>query len=363
MKKKAFINIILLGFVLVFSVVVFLATTADDIVWKNKYFNLKKITDNHAFALAGAYHNGQENDSSDPIGYAEIIANEILNNSNLGVDASDYITVTWYFPSDGSILNQLQAIGSGNIQPSPSGDAYVTVTVTDYQHDNFWYRFLGKNQFEFDLGSTVDLIWNPDVPIDSLPIIVNGCDQDYNVGDEFDFLLGAFNIYSDMDNDNFYALGEPGEPPPPAQQEFSHFKNMLSKILNNDASIFSIDNNDTISIADVEWNDINNDVKMTSQTFDITDFEPTQMSIIVADCNSTNEDIIVQKNIPIKITEVLCGDDPIQIQSDINDGVDIFAPTQVYWKKSTPSCNSTPYFRIHFEVLEESENTNDEELR
>ena len=348
MKKKAFINIILLGFILITSVIVFLSTTSDDIVWKNKYFNLKKITDSTALALAKSYNINQY--ELDPVSIAQGVADNILNNSNLGSDASDYMTYSWCFKNP-----TLGIICSDKCGLNPECGGTVSAIITNYQHDNFWYKFLGKDQFTFEeIKSTAQVLSTPlDTVPDNLPIAVNGCTQDYPVGTEFDFMLSAHDIYTDIDNDSFFALSEPGG----GQSSFAHFKNTISDILDDKESNFDL--NTTTTISNVLWDDVDNDVKQVSQSFDITTLEDTHMSIIVLDCNSTATDLKIQKILPIKLTDVYCAPNVADLESAILNGDDLFAEPNPFWFKTVPSCNSTSYFRIHFEV---TDRTNDTQL-
>ncbi|MEA3497585.1 MAG: hypothetical protein U9R16_00865 [Campylobacterota bacterium] len=357
MKKKAYINIILLGSMLFVAIIVFVSTTADDIVWKNKYFNLQKIVDSHASALAKGYHvHKNELESVDPVAGARVIANNILNNSPLGaeVDASDYIDDSFCFKND---LTTCSISDECTNDSNCRGE--VTATITNYQHDNFWYRFLGKDQFELDVVAREMLLYDPNHLYDFLPIAINGCTKDYYadgiVGQEFDFILSAHDKYTDDNNTRFYALSEPGG----GQSSYAHFKNMIADILDNKTSEFDL-NSAITTISNVDYDDMDNDVKQVSQSFDITDLTDTEMSIVVLDCNSTAIELDFQGSLPILLTDVYCAPDEVLLETALSNGVDVFgADDYLYWAKTTPSCNSTSYFRIHFEVLEATDNTSD----
>ncbi|MEA3553640.1 MAG: hypothetical protein U9R39_04440, partial [Campylobacterota bacterium] len=136
------------------SIVVFLSTTSDDIVWKNKYFNLKKITDSTALALSKSYNINQY--ELNPVTIAEDVANNILDNSNLGSDASDYMTYSWCFKGD------VGCTVSTDCSTNPECGGIVSAIITNYQHDNFWYKFLGKDQFVFEeIKSTAQILSTP----------------------------------------------------------------------------------------------------------------------------------------------------------------------------------------------------------
>ena len=352
MKKRAYINIILIGFVLIASVVVFVSTTADDVVWKNKYFNLKKITDSAAFALGNGYKENQYELREDAKAAAKDIADAILNNSNLGQDASSYITYDWCFKDgDGSTADGCPISTECSLNDDCAGT--VTATITNYQHDNFWYKFMGKDQFIFDhIASRAD-INGGDFTTDSyfLPIAINGCDKDddefFKVGNSFDYILDAHDRYTDDNFATFYALSEPGG----GQSSFAHFKNMITDILDDKKSEFDIET-DITTISNVDWEDVDNDVKQVSQSFDITTLTPTNMAVLVLDCNSTATDLKVKGLLPILLTDVYCAPNVVDVEAAMANGDDLFIEPSTLWFKTVPSCNSTSYFRLHFEVTD-----------
>ena len=341
MKKKAYINIILIGAMLIVSVVVFVSTTADDIVWKNKYFNLKKITDSTAFSLAKAYNLNQN--ELDPVAIAEGIADNILSNSNLGSDASNYMTPpVWCFRDDCNVsescFNNEDCAGT------------VTATITNYPHDNFWYKFLGKDQFIFEhIESRVQILGGPITEVsDFLPIAVNGCTQDYPLGDEFSFILKAYDLYDDNDNVGLFGINDPSG----GQSSFAHLKNMISNILDGQASNFSLDEN--ISIVTVESDVISNDVKQISDgpVFDITNFTGEYMSIAVLDCNSTADNPIIKEILPVYVTDVSCAEDPTHPDNDMLLNLDgsIFTDTSLVWDNECSANPEIEVFRLDFRV-------------
>ncbi|MEA3553639.1 MAG: hypothetical protein U9R39_04435 [Campylobacterota bacterium] len=339
MKKKAFINIILLGFILISSVVVFVSTTADDITWKNKYFNLKKITDNSVLALAKHYN--EHNSVQD----AQDIANGILSNSKLGRDALDYITYTWDFDSE------------------PNS---VKATITNYKHKSFWYKFLGKDEFIFkSVESQAQMIDSPLEQVGNfVPLAVNGCENEYNDGDEFDFLLKAYDLYQDDDYVGFFGLYDPSG----GQSSFAHLKNLVDDVIKDKTSDFDV-TKDVVSIVSVLSEDINNDVKQISQSFGIDGFEKKDMTIVVLDCESTADEPVVQKLLPITMNSVACAQcckDPFMgfcmpsiictFVDKLNDLTgDVFS--DMIWASDSNTCNKNELFTINFEVLPTTKST------
>ena len=339
MKKRAFINIILLGFLLISSVVVFVSTTADDVVWKNKYFNLKKITDNSVLALAKHYN---ENKS---VQDAEDIANGILSNSKLGRDALEYINYTWDFDSEPNT---------------------VTATLTNYKHASFWYKFLGKQEFIFKtVESQAQMIETSLTQVDNfVPLAVNGCEEEFKDGDEFDFLLKAYDLYTGDDYVGFFGLYDPNG----GQSSFAHLKNLVDDVMKDKISDFDV-KEDIISIVTVLSPEISNDVKQISQSFDIDGFEKKDMTIVVLDCDSTADEPVVQKLLPITMNMVACAQcckDPFMgfcmpsivctVMDKLNDLTgDVFS--DMIWASDSNTCNKNELFSINFEVLPQSNKT------
>ena len=359
MKKRAFINIILLGFLLISSVVVFVSTTADDVVWKNKYFNLKKITDNSVLALAKHYNVNKS------VQDAEDIANGILSNSKLGRDALEYITYTWDFDSE------------------PNN---VKATISNYKHKSFWYKFLGKDEFIFkSVESKVNMVNEPLTQSDNfLPIAVNGCTQEFNSGDPFSFILKAHDVYSADDNIGWFALSLPSG----GQSSFAHFKNVINHMMvpgntnafrvGEDQKFYMGEDNEEVTVATVESSSIENDVQQVASSFDVKKYEPNEFTIAVLDCGSTADEPILQKLIKIDLNELACAQccyvqmglpfggfgfelkcgDSIFVQmicwmaemfDNITDG--IFDTPDIWTTGSSNECNKANLFRIDFNVI------------
>ncbi len=338
MKKKAYVDIILIGFILLSSVLILVGTNADNITWKNKYFNLKKVTDSTALALAKHYNENQSEDE------AEEIADGILDATELGVEIKSYMSYTWDFDSE------------------PNS---VVATITNYRHENFWYKFLGKNEFIIENVESKANIIDPVTANDFLPIAVNGCNQNFTPGDEFDFLLKAFDTYVTNDNAGFYALSLPGG----GQSSFAHFKNVINHIIvpgNNNAFRIGDDQNfyidgDEVSVATVDSSSIENDVKQVSQAFDMTKFTPINVSIAVLDCDSTAANPTLREVLQVRLNSVGCASccTPLifgmcfipcifadMLNLVTNSELDSFT-----WENGNKSCNSNALFGINLEVL------------
>ena len=125
--KKAFIDQILLGLFLFVVLIIIGATVSDNMQARNKYYNLKKITDNAVLTLAKYYVNVEENSL-----HAENIYNEMLKKTKLGNEVKDSITYTWDLVSEPNT---------------------VIAEIPSYTEETFWFKFLGLNSFDLKAKS------------------------------------------------------------------------------------------------------------------------------------------------------------------------------------------------------------------
>jgi len=154
MMKKAFIDQLFLGFLLLTGIVVFIATVNDEKMARDKIYDIDTLKTNTIKALAITYRREIQKGTvseNDAMCIAQNMANSILNNSKLGSElvGSGAVSYTWR-DSDGD--------GRPNS---------VTVNVGNYTQDNFWYKFLGKDTFTLpasDQSADLDVM-NYDVDI------------------------------------------------------------------------------------------------------------------------------------------------------------------------------------------------------
>ncbi len=142
--KKAFIDQIMLGFFLFSALIILGATINDEFEARNKIDDLRVLTKNATRALSKHYmYNGS-------ISAAEDIANDLLNNTNLGneVLTKQLITYTW------------RDLNNDNLPD------VVTTSISGYVQNNFWYKFLDKNTF-----SLPEVNWTEYVSLDESDII------------------------------------------------------------------------------------------------------------------------------------------------------------------------------------------------
>ena len=99
--KKAFIDQILLGLFLFATIIVIGATISDNMEARDKYYNLKKITDNAVLTLAKYYVNVEENTSSAQNVHQEMLIQTKLGNCKKRMNLATNNGNTW---SDKTVL-------------------------------------------------------------------------------------------------------------------------------------------------------------------------------------------------------------------------------------------------------------------
>ncbi len=330
MQKKAYVEIILLGLVLLTSVAIFVGSNADDVSWKNKYFNLKKLTDSTALALAKHYNENQNQDE------AETIANGLLNSTQLGIEARTYMTYTWDLISE---------------------PRNVIVTINNYPHENFWYKFLGTTEFIFNnVESKANIILIPanELPIvdavsDFMPFAINDCGQagGINPGDSLSFIYKSYDIYTADESLGFYGL-TPNDPDPRtgAQSDFAHFKNEVLNFNRLTTQEYLVDSSQAT---------IENDAQQLASALAVHTYDtPMDISIALLDCASTKDDIIISNLIPVSMVNIYCGDKTtpqLSIDSAFVDqtGEVLDNINWVEWVESK-DCSQSGLFRIDIDI-------------
>lgn len=317
--KKAIIDQLLLGSLIISIIIIFVATLGDEMAARNKIYDLKNIADTSVKA-AGTYYMDVDENKTD----AEAISNNILNQTSLGQEVAPIISYTW---DEVSNPNRLIA------------------NINNYQQSNFWYKFLDLNFFNLDVQS-IGILDNGYVS-NFVPIVVNGCSQTFSVGQNYDYLLKSYDLYDDNDNVGFFGAYDPGG----GQSSFAHLKNLVKDVVDEKDSEFTLD--ESLNVATVDSSQIENDVKQIAQSFGISSFNDTPMSIVEAQCGSTADNLIIERVFEITMNGVYCGDgclNPAATNNcsltDMTGGV--FSDIQ--WDTAVNSCNSETFFRINFTI-------------
>lgn len=182
--KKAIIDQIMLGFLLFTSLIALGATISDNMQARDKYYNLKKITDNSVLTLAKYYINVEEDTTE-----AENINYQMLEETKLGNEIKDNITYTWDFDSE------------------PNS---VTATISDYKEDTFWFKFFNLDSFTLKSSSQASItIIDTGLPTSSYsagiaPFAIN--DRDFSIGDSIDMNYSITADWAYADKDTFYPV-------------------------------------------------------------------------------------------------------------------------------------------------------------
>ena len=187
--KKAFIDTIMLGFLLLGTVVVFISTTVDDIVVRDKYDNLNKLALSSVRTLAKHYmYNGDMN-------AAEAVSNAVLNETTLGSE----------LVSNGNI-NYIWRDSDSDGAPNT-----VTVEIDNYQQNTFWYRFLSKDNFDLPKIEVAAYVTKDQSDIIAIAIRYGGSDAGY------DNMIGTYELDENgecqnakllIDNRNDFNVGD-----------------------------------------------------------------------------------------------------------------------------------------------------------
>ena len=278
--KKSVISSLLLGFVLLSAMIVFIATVADDLVIDNKIRKLKEITDNTALALGKHYILNYD------IASAEIVANELLDQTVLGSEIKDSLIYTWDILSD------------------PKS---VIVTLPTYTHQTFWYRFMKKNSFLLDgIESKVEIIASPFTRRSEIlaPLAINRCDRDdLIIGTEIDFTFQISDNYDSSNVDEFYAVDKACTFPS-GNSNFSYFLNHF----NSGEVTFTIydlleEENACLVQTSLGNDPLNVDSKQLENKLKHFSL-PYRMDIVLFECGTTANNLIIRRALGIEIIDV-----------------------------------------------------------
>lgn len=288
--KKAFVDQIMLGLFLFVALIVLGATIADNKEARNKFYKLKKVSDNAAIAMAKYYTTVEANTDN-----AENIANELLKQTKLGLEIIDNIEYDWDFSTT---------------------PATLTTSVENYKHETFWFKFLDVNSFDISVKSVVEI--QPETDIEStsnlLPFGINGCDESHlTPGANLLFDLRGERGYSNSDYTEFYGIGLDNECTASGNSKWAHFKNNVHKefyvednFLQTDEEKYNVDTQSPICIPSVSslGMEQDNDPKQISQAFknleDDADLVGVQTDLVMLDCGSTASNLIIKKFITVE---------------------------------------------------------------
>ncbi len=137
--KKAVLDQLFLGFLLLMGIVTFVATVNDETSTRNYIYDLKALVKSSANAMARYY------ESNIDMCTAQNITTSILNQQKLGNEtlSNQLVSYRWW-DSD------------GDGEPDQ-----VTASIAQHPYDTFWYRFFDKNDFTVGPFSWTEAVNTP----------------------------------------------------------------------------------------------------------------------------------------------------------------------------------------------------------
>lgn len=328
--KKAFIDQIMLGLFIFIALIVLGATVSDEIQARNKYYNLKKITDITALAMANYYNDINANTSE-----AESVANAILDETKLGREVKSSMVYTWDLVSD------------------PQN---VISAIPNYTQTTFWYQFLDKASFTLNAESKANIVDKSTLDIvdeasDFVPFAINECGQtSINPGDEFSFIYKTYDLYDANEGLGFYGLDSVNPNRlDGSQSNFAHFKNEVTEFNRTTTPQYLVDS---------DQSSIENDAQQLASELEVHKFNsnnvPWEISIALLDCSSTKDNIIINNLIPVSMTKIYCGDkatpEPNITSAFADVSGDVFTDiTWVEWVDSK-DCSQSGLFRMDITI-------------
>lgn len=278
--KKAFIDTILLGFVLLASIIALIGTVADEMIIHNKINDIKNLTTNTALAAAKYYNIAEDTDE------AETVAKNILSQSKVGSEIVNDVTFSWQTA----------------VEPN-----HVDVALNNYSQDTFWYRFLEKEAFSIPKIESRAEIMIPDPFKDTsdtlAPLAINQCNRnDLISGNTIDFTFTVSEDYSDTSLDEFYGV-DPECSFPAGNSNFAHFKNLFGQ---SEVDFVEFDMENTSGSCLVQTSFQNPRTVDPMQLYNnLKRFDlPYEMDILLFDCGTTADTLIVNGILNIKLSNV-----------------------------------------------------------
>lgn len=278
--KKAFIDTILLGFVLLASIIALIGTVADEMIIHNKINDIKNLTTNTALAAAKYYNIAEDTDE------AETVAKNILSQSKVGSEIVNDVTFSWQTA----------------VEPN-----HVDVSLNNYSQDTFWYRFLKKEAFSIPKIESRAEIMIPDPFKDTsdtlAPLAINQCNRnDLISGNTIDFTFTVSEDYSDTSLDEFYGV-DPECSFPAGNSNFAHFKNLFGQ---SEVDFVEFDMENTSGSCLVQTSFQNPRTVDPMQLYNnLRKFDlPYEMDILLFDCGTTADTLIVNGILNIKLSNV-----------------------------------------------------------
>lgn len=161
--KKAVINQMFLGFLLLSGLVTYVATLSDEKLAKRKVYDLQNMTIQSMKTLGGTYFKAMSGDITtgdvdttvpSAMCQAEIITNQLLQSTTLGQELLDSGSIEYIWKDAGTYDPNTETYDN---DPDGRPDT-ITVTVAEQTSETYWYKFLDKDSFSIpEFGNAVDL--------------------------------------------------------------------------------------------------------------------------------------------------------------------------------------------------------------
>lgn len=183
-KKNALIDQFMLILLIFFVLIALGGTIADNMQARNKYYNLKKITDNSVLTLAKYYNTFNRNATQ-----AEDVNNTMLQETKLGKEIASSIVYEWDFVS------------------TPNT---VRATISNYAENTFWLKFLGLETLNINVTSVATVTdqdsTDPTTTISYgfAPFAIN--DRNFSIGDNITMQYALTADWNYGKKDTFYPV-------------------------------------------------------------------------------------------------------------------------------------------------------------
>lgn len=311
--KKALIDQIMLGLLLFIVLIILGATVSDNMEARDKYYKLKKITDNAVLSMAKYYVNVEEDTDN-----AEDIAKEMLEETSLGLEIKDNIQFDWDFSTE---------------------PATVTAFINNYQHETFWFKLFDLDNFEISATSIANIMPPEELTFSEnlLPFGINGCEESHLIPSKDSELNLLFDLkgergYSYDNYSEFYGVGMGDECNANGNSKWAHFKNNVHKefyvengFLNTEEEKYDVNTDSNICIPSVKTLSMeqDNDPKQISQAFknleNEDDLVGVQADLVMFDCDSKADDLVIKKFIRVEFLS-----SPYSTYKDVKNDYDQF---------------------------------------
>lgn len=156
--KKAFVDQIMLGFILFSTLIVLGSTVSDNYVAREKYHSLDDLAKKLTRTLSKHYIYNED------MTEAQDVANSMLKQTPLGQEILSKKLVSY-------VWRDLDFDTFPDV---------VTTTIANYKHENFWFKFLNEDYFNIPEVSSTEYVTKEESPITSILLKYGGSNAGYH---------------------------------------------------------------------------------------------------------------------------------------------------------------------------------------